>query len=213
MSLSRPEAADTPGARPYRAFFAAALRDPAVIGGVAPSMAALGRAVAAPVATYPPDRPPVVVELGPGTGVISAAVRERLPDGARQLAVELHTGMVDYLHRELPWLEVLAGDAAELPALLGSRGIGGVDVVISGLPWSLFDAERQVRMLGAVTEVLAPDGVFSAFGYLHAAGRGSARRFHGLLRETFVEVNTAAVWRNVLPARVYDCRRLTRAGA
>ncbi len=208
MSLTRPGAVAAPSARPYRAFFAAALRDPAVIGGVAPSMPALGQRVSAPVAAYPPDRPPVVIELGPGTGVISSAVRDRLPAGARQLAVELHPGMVDYLRRELTWLEVLAGDAAELPSLLEPLGITRVDVVISGLPWSLFDADLQARMLGAVTEVLAPDGVFSAFGYLHAAGRGSARRFRALLDQAFAEVTTTSVWRNVLPARVYDCRGL-----
>jgi phospholipid N-methyltransferase len=208
MSVSRPEAAETPAEHPYRAFFAAALRDPAVIGGIAPSMPALGNRVSAPVAAFPAERPPVVVELGPGTGVISSAVRDRLPAGARQVAVELHPGMVDYLRRELPWLDVVAGDAAELPALLEPLGITSVDVVVSGLPWSLFDAARQDRMLGAVTAVLAADGVFSAFGYLHAAGRGSARRFRGLLEQAFAEVSTASVWRNVLPARVYDCRGL-----
>jgi phospholipid N-methyltransferase len=208
MSLARPEAAEEPAAHPYRAFLAAALREPAMIGGIAPSMSALGRAVAAPVTEFPPERPPVVVELGPGTGVISTVIRERLPRGARQVAVELHPGMVDYLHRELPWLEVLSGDAAELPALLEPLGITSADVVVSGLPWSLFDAERQDRMLAAMTEVLAPDGVFSAFGYLHAVGRASAKRFRALLHQEFAEVTTASVWRNLLPARVYDCRGL-----
>lgn len=100
----------------------------------------------------------MVVELGPGTGAISEAIRERLAPGSRQLAVEIDPGMVAHLRRARPWLDVLQGDAARLGALLGERGVSRVDAVISTLPWTLFPNDAQEAILGEVGRVLRPTG-------------------------------------------------------
>jgi hypothetical protein len=55
-----------------RAFLAAALRRPATMGAVAPSSERLGAVLASIV---PSQGEPVVVELGPGTGAVSAVRR------------------------------------------------------------------------------------------------------------------------------------------
>lgn len=189
----------------YRAFLAAALRHPGLVGAVAPSLPALCDQLAAVV---PSRGRPVVVELGPGTGVVSAAIRRRLPAGARQLAVELDPAMLAHLERSHPWLEVIAGDAAELAGLLADVGVARVDAVVSGLPWSLFDEAAQRRVLDAVGAVLVPHGVFTTFGYLHALRLRGARRFRVLLEQRFGEVMVSrAVWRNLPPAMTYVCRR------
>ena len=64
----------TPSAR--RAFLAAALRRPGTVGAVVPSSTRLAEVLAAVV---PRAGAPVVVELGPGTGAVSAVIRRRLP--------------------------------------------------------------------------------------------------------------------------------------
>lgn len=192
-----------------RAFLAAALRRPATMGAVTPSSPRLAQVLASVV---PGRGSPVVVELGPGTGAVSAVIAERLPPGGRHLAVELDPAMVAYLRRTRPDLEVVPGDAAQLASLLADRGITAVDAVICGLPWALFDDATQTEILDGISRVIGTTGAFTTFAYLHGMTLGAARRFRQTLRGTFEEVVVSAtVWRNVPPAFVYLCRR-PRAG-
>ncbi|GAA0393256.1 methyltransferase domain-containing protein [Microbispora corallina] len=188
-----------------RAFAAVALRRQGVVGAVAPSSPALARALTAVV---PTTAAAVVVELGPGTGAISEAIRRRLAPGSRQVAVEIDPGMVTHLNRARPWLDVIQGDAARLGALLAARGIDRADAVVSTLPWSLFPEDRQEAVLGEIGRVLRPSGAFTTVTYLHAVPLARARRFRGRLRAAFDEVlTTGPVWRNVPPGLAYVCRR------
>lgn len=200
--------ADARSAR--RAFLAAALRRPATMGAVAPSSARLGAVLASVV---PRTGEPVVVELGPGTGAVSAVIAEKLPVGARHLAVELDPAMVEYLRRTHPELDVVQGNAADLGKLLAERGITRADAVICGLPWALFDDATQTALLGEISAAIGDHGAFTTFAYLHGMTLGAARRFRRRLRDTFDEVLVSAtVWRNVPPAFVYVCRRPRQGG-
>jgi phosphatidylethanolamine/phosphatidyl-N-methylethanolamine N-methyltransferase len=177
------------------------------MGAVAPSSARLARVLASVV---PRCGEPVVVELGPGTGVVSAAIDRRLPPGARHLAVELDPAMVRYLRRARPGLEVVPGDAAALRALLAERDVQQVDAVVSGLPWALFDTGTQRAILDQVAAVLAPGAAFTTFAYVHGLPIAAARRFRRTLDEVFDEVLTSStIWRNLPPALTYVCRRPT----
>lgn len=192
----------------YQTFLATALRRPGVVGAVAPSSSGLAELLAA---VTPTTGSPVVVELGPGTGSVSTAIRRRLPAGGRHIAVEIDPAMVRHLRSTHPWLEVVHGDAADLVAL-GVRA----DAVVSGLPWSLLRPERQHRILDQAARILTPGGAFTTFAYRHTGLMASARGFHRLLRSTFDEVIASqTVWWNVPPARIYACRRplLTQASA
>ena len=188
-----------------RAFLAAFLRRPGTMGAVVPSSARLSAVLASIV---PTAGRPVVVELGPGTGAVSAVIDERLPPGARHLAVELDESMVEFLGRTRPGMEVIHGDARDLGKLLAERGVMHVDAVVCGLPWSLFDEQTEDRVLTEVGEAIAPNGAFTTFAYLPGLALPAAHRFRRALRARFEEVVvTAPVWRNMPPAFVYVCRR------
>jgi phospholipid N-methyltransferase len=196
---------DTLDTMEHLIFLRAALRQPQLIGAVAPSARGLAEQLAAIV---PRRGNPTVVELGPGTGPVSAIIRGRLPSGGRQLAVEIDPSMVAYLRHRHPWLTVLPGDAAMVHTLLAAADVHRVDAVVSGLPWSIFPPDRQDLMIGSICRVLAPVGAFTTFGYLHAVRMSGARRFRRLLERRFEEVVvTRAVWLNLPPALVYVCRR------
>lgn len=189
----------------YRAFLARAVRKPSVVGAVAPSSAGLAAELATIV---PTSGTPTVVELGPGTGASSGVIADRLPSGARHLAIELDTGMVEHLRQTVPWLEVVQGDAANLGTLLQEAGVDSVDAVVSGLPWALFPGEVQSGILREVGRLLVPGGAFTTFAYVHALGMTNARLFRARLGQAFDEVvTTRTIWRNVPPARTYVCRR------
>lgn len=188
-----------------RAFLAAALRRPATMGAVAPSSPRLTRVLASVV---PRAGRPVVVELGPGTGAVSAAIGERIPAAGQHLAVELDPGMVAYLQRTHPNLEIVHGDARRLGELLAERGVDHVDAVICGLPWALFDEATQSGILTGISDAIGQTGAFTTFAYLQGMALPAARKFRATLRRTFDEVVVSAtVWRNMPPAFVYVCRR------
>ncbi|MFF3665985.1 class I SAM-dependent methyltransferase [Microtetraspora malaysiensis] len=188
-----------------RAFMSAALRRQGVVGAIAPSSPSLARALTAVV---PTSGTPVVVELGPGTGSISEAIRERLSPGARHLSVEIEPDLVTHLRRTKPWMETIHGDAADLGALLARAGADRVDAIVSTLPWSLFPGRRQERILGEVSRALAPTGAFTTVTYLHALPLAGARALRRRLRAAFDEVlTTGPVWRNLPPGMAYVCRR------
>ena len=192
------------GARDFLTFVSSAVRSPGVIGAIAPSGRALSDLLASVVSDSGPS---TVVELGPGTGVVSAALRRRLPAEARHVAVELDPGMVAHLRTTAPWLEVVEGDAIALQELLAERGITRVDAVVSGLPWTLFPARAQDGIIEQVTKVLAPGALFTTFAYSHVTRLAAQRRFRALLEQSFDEVLvTPTVWRNLPPALAYQCR-------
>lgn len=79
-------------------------------------------------------------------------------------------------------------------------------MVISGLPWALFDDPYQDYLLTVLSEVLPAHGLFSTFGYLPGLTLRAGRRFPRRLRQVFSRVETSPiVWRNLPPAFVYRC--------
>jgi phosphatidylethanolamine/phosphatidyl-N-methylethanolamine N-methyltransferase len=190
--------------RPFRTFLSAAFRNPGAVGAIAPSSPALAAQLASVV---PTKGSPVVVELGAGTGSVTEAIQQRLPADGRHLAIEIDKELVDYLRADRPDVEVIHGDAGALAELLAAQGLSEVDAVVSGLPWTLFEAAKQHRLLTAIREALAPHGTFTTFNYLHASQLGGARRFTMALTESFDEVSVSStVWRNLPPARTLTCR-------
>ncbi|MBM2619793.1 methyltransferase domain-containing protein [Actinoplanes sp. LDG1-06] len=181
-------------------------RSPLVVGAVAPSGRSLSEVMTAPI---PRTGAPVVAELGPGTGSFTVAVQRRLAGRGRHLAVEINPRFAARLQLAHPGVEVVQGDAADLPSLLGEPA----DVVVSGLPWAAFSPSRQGDVLSAVAGSLAPGGAFTTFAYVHARWAPPARRLLGSLRSLFDEVVIGrTVWANLPPALVYHCRRPVAAG-
>lgn len=181
------------------------VRSPARIGAVAPSSLHLARAAAAPI---PEHGEPIVVELGPGTGPFTQEIQRRLTGRGRHLAVESNEPLAAALGRRYPRVDVINGDAADLPRFLRERAITRAELIISGLPWALFPAPQQEQLLDAAITVMGPHSVFTTFAYRHAAPLAAARRFRGLLSERFEEVvPSRTVWRNLPPAYVLLARR------
>ncbi|MFC0527952.1 class I SAM-dependent methyltransferase [Phytohabitans kaempferiae] len=180
-------------------------RAPLSVGAIAPSSAVLARQICA---TVPESGDPVVVELGPGTGAFTDVIQRRLSGRGHHLAIELNATFAGRLADRYPGLDVAVTDAAHLGDLLGERGLGHADVIVSGLPWAAFSAGRQGSVLDAVRRALAPGGAFTTFAYIHAIWAPPARRLRSALHTTFEEVVVGrTVWRNLPPALVYHARR------
>ena len=155
-------------------------------------------------------RPPVVVELGPGTGAFTRVIQEFAPAGTRHLGIELNPVMAAHLSTAFPDVEVVVGAAADLPRILLRRGVDGVDLIISGLPWQSFAGPGGARLVSTLAGCLTTGGTYTQFTYSWTKWAPPARRQHRSLHDSFDEVQVSrTIWRNLPPAFVYTSTRPT----
>ena len=154
----------------------------------------------------PWDSVRTAIEVGPGTGAFTAAIRERLKDEARFFVVEINPAHCERLRVRFPDLTIHEGSAIDLPSLCREKRFDRADVVISGLPWAAFPDQMQDVLLDAIVETLRAGGGFATFSYLHGIPTRAGKRFRGGLERRFSVVATGEpVWRNLPPALVYRC--------
>lgn len=176
-------------------FLRLALRKPREIGAVLPSSRALGRAMAG-AAAKADGRP--VLELGPGTGAITAAILKAGVRPHRLVAVERTEELLPDLGRRFPGVHFIGGDAFKVGTLL-QKAVpdwhGQFGAVISSLPLLNFPAAARDLLLEQLADWMHPDAIIVQFSY----SLRRARSFGGL-----EEVASKVVWLNIPPARVSE---------
>lgn len=179
---------DRPAFRPWIGRFLAAPRQ---VGAIAPSGPALARAM---VAQVPPPGDRAILELGPGTGVFTAALVAHGIPADRVVAVEYDPGMAAALRRRLPGVRVACGDAFDTATLL-DHAPEGYAAAISGLPLLNFPRGMGEGLIRDVLAAMPAGAPFVQFSYgvrpPIAPGHGLAVRRAGV------------IWRNLPPARVW----------
>jgi phospholipid N-methyltransferase len=143
----------------------------------------------------------VIVEYGPGVGTITGEVLRRMGPDTRLIAIELNADFVEFLagkYRD-PRLHVVRGSALEVDAILAAHGYNHADAVVSGIPFSTIDAALRKQILSKTAQALGPGGRFLVYQF--------SRALLPHLREHFRHVREEFVPLNILPARVYDCRK------
>ncbi|HYE03697.1 MAG TPA: methyltransferase domain-containing protein [Phycisphaerales bacterium] len=178
-------------------------RAPTVLGNCFESTAPLARAI---LEGLPLEEAGAVVELGAGTGPVTEHLLPRLGAGARFLAVELNPTLAAAFRARFPRVALAEADAGELPRLGAAAGLepGTVDVIVSTLPFLLFDDATQSRVLGAAAAVLRPGGIFTTITNRPAWLMPSVRRFaERMARHVGPVAPVRPVWRAMPPAYIY----------
>jgi phospholipid N-methyltransferase len=177
-------------------FFSKFLRQGTAIASFVPSSASLSRAV---VEGIPFARTRSVVELGAGTGPITAELLRRLPPAARLLIVERDPDFCRRLRERFPGADIAQADAADLDRLLAERGLDTVDQVLCGLPLPSFAPAARDHILDVIRRRLSPASTFRQLTHLPWV-------YYQLYRRYFAEVRFRLVVRNFPPAGFYTCR-------
>jgi phospholipid N-methyltransferase len=155
--------ADSSPERPIE-FFKGFLRNPKEVGSVIPSSRFLTRRV---LRCGDVARARVIIELGPGTGVLTQEMLRRMPRGGRLIAVEISQSFVDVLRKRFddPRLTIYQGSSANLEEALAKVGEPHADLVVSGVPFSTMEPLERGRTLQAAKRVLGPGGRFVAYQF------------------------------------------------
>ncbi len=138
------------------------ITQPKAVGAVAPSSRALGRAMAAQIDVRS-EGP--ILELGPGTGVATAALIARGIAPERITAIEYDPHFARLIAQRFPGLSVINGDAFELDKTLGAQFIEPFIGAISGVPLLNHSMERRQVFLDGVLKRLKPGSPYVQFSY------------------------------------------------
>lgn len=165
------------------------LRGPQAISAVAPSSAALARAMAAPL--VPGMK---VAEFGPGTGALTSGILARVP--ARNLTLfEMNADFAAHLAATLPGVTVHSAPAQDI----GRLGGHDFDAVVSGLPLLSMPEALREDIYAAAFAALKPGGFVVQFTY----GPRPPLSAEICDRLGLTVATGPRVWRNLPPARVY----------
>jgi phosphatidylethanolamine/phosphatidyl-N-methylethanolamine N-methyltransferase len=173
------------------------LKNPLRMGAVTPSGPILARKMASyvdPAGTGP------VIELGPGTGPMTAALVARGIDPARLVLVEYSPEFCRLLKERYPAATVVQGDAYALPKTLAGKLSAPADALVSGLPLVTRPEPVRLQLLQDAFGLMRPGAPFVQFTY-------SVVSPVPLKGANFSAEPSERVWRNIPPARVWVYRR------
>jgi phosphatidylethanolamine/phosphatidyl-N-methylethanolamine N-methyltransferase len=185
----------SPGFQDELRFLRGALARPRSVGAIAPSSPALARAIAAQI---DPTLPGKVLELGPGTGVVTQAVVAMGVAPERLVMIEYDAHFARLLADRFIRARVIQGDAYDLQSALGSIA-EPFAAIVSGLPLLNQPPEKRKSLIEGALDRLVPGAPFIQFSY------GFRPPVLGTLKSP-VQLG-AFVWRNLPPARVWVYRR------
>jgi phosphatidylethanolamine/phosphatidyl-N-methylethanolamine N-methyltransferase len=173
------------------------IENPLKTGAVAPSSPELAAAMAEVV---DPTVPGMVIELGPGTGVVTKALVDRGIAPERILAIEYNHDFVPLLASRFPGAVIRQGDAYDVAAVARSVTSEKIAAVVSSLPLFTEPAPKRVRMVTDCFDLMHANAPFIQFSY--ALVSPVPKRIPGM------QINISDwVLKNVPPARVWTYRR------
>jgi len=174
------------------AFLARFLAHPKRVGAIAPSGPYLTAAMATAADLFGD-----VLELGPGSGVVTRALLARGLLPKRLTTIEYDSVFAASLRTRFPGVCVLQGDAFDFAALTGGMRFA---TVVSSLPLLNYPRDQGRALIAAALAVLPNGAPFVQFSY---------RWSSPVEPPEGATVSLATrVWRNLPPAAVWVYRRV-----
>lgn len=145
---------------------------------------------------------PVILELGPGTGVFTKEILKILPENGVLISIESNEAFVKHLNEKIKdkRLIVCNGDASLLGKFLKENKIEKVDYVISGLPLGHFKKELKQKILTEINKNLKHGGEYIQFQYFLADIK--------TIKSFFPKTKISFELFNVPPAFVIRCKKI-----
>jgi phospholipid N-methyltransferase len=172
-------------------------RHPLMLGSIVPSSRFLIRELLKPVDW---EQARVIVEYGPGVGVITAEVLRRMRPDAMLIAIETNPDFVTFLRDAIQdeRLHVVQASAEAVDEILLRYGQSNASYVISGIPFSTIPAAVRERILLKTCAALKPGGSFLVYQFSTRVLEDLQRIFR-YVRRQFEPLN-------VLPAHLFFCQ-------
>jgi len=146
-------------------FFLAFLRHPMQVSSVIPTSQVSVREI---LKKIDGSQRRVLVEYGPGTGVVSKALLKpgKLTNDSLVILIEKTKELADALREELkhdPRVRVVNDSAENVRAILQAQGETSADYILCSIPLSIMPESVRDRILSETRALLKPDGQFVVF--------------------------------------------------
>jgi phosphatidylethanolamine/phosphatidyl-N-methylethanolamine N-methyltransferase len=139
-----------------------------------------------------------VLELGPGTGAVTRAIRDSGVSDFELIAIESDRRFVRLLRRQMPRVRIIEGNALAFARLLGEEA-RNLRSIVSGLPVIGQPLDSRIRLLRDAIAALRPGCPFIQLSY---SPRPPYPCFDGIGAE-----HAAIVWLNLPPMHIWVYRR------
>jgi phosphatidylethanolamine/phosphatidyl-N-methylethanolamine N-methyltransferase len=139
----------------------------------------------------------IIVEFGPGTGVITAQLLAHGVPPSQLMLVEFNPTFAASLRVRFPQLKIIEGDAWQIETLMQKHFPGKkCAAIVSGLPLLNFPMGQRSALMKAIANVLEPrHGRFVQFSY--------GPKMPAKPEEGFSVFRTGWIVKNIPPARVW----------
>lgn len=179
-----------------RNFLKEFFKDKQMVGAISPSTRFLGEKM---ISTVDFNKERVIAELGPGTGVFTDVIIDKLHPDAKLLVFELNESFCTALQKRIddPRVQVIHDSAENIANYLdeGEK----CDVVVSSLPLMVFPQELRNAVVNASYDALRKNGKYVQFQYSLQSKK--------LLESVFKSVKIKFTLKNFPPAFVYTCHK------
>jgi len=173
-------------------------KDKKMIGSMVPS----SKFLAAKMLNHIPlENTKLIIELGPGTGIFTEKIIEKIDASTHLIVLELNPELCKELKAEinLPNVHIKEASADKIGEIMKEFGFEKADIIISSLPLANFSVELRNSILEIVHESLNENGSFIQFQYSLNAYKNLKKLF------PIVKLNFTAL--NFPPAFVYTCSK------
>ncbi len=175
----------------YFKFAKIALVDYCKVAALVPSSQYITRKI---LSQFEPEHK-IIVEYGAGDGVITKEILKILPADGKIIAIELHPDLLTELEKiNDSRLMIWRGDVLELSASLPKA-----DIIISGIPFSLFSREKEEKIIQQTVNALNEGGLFIAYQ--------NSPILLKTLNKFFSEIKWLFEPRNFLPYFILICKK------
>lgn len=140
----------------------------------------------------------VIVECGPGSGVFSFAILKKMSKNSKLILIESNRDFYEYLRRHIndARVFVFCDNAINLPCIIKHLGIGDVNYVILGIPFSFTDHELNHKIIANSKGGLRKGGNLIVYQF--------SLRIKKYLKQHFEEIHTGFELLNVPPLIIFE---------
>lgn len=207
-----PQSAKTPcrSLRSVTQFIIQFIRHPSRVGAICPSsqqlckhMAAAALAPLAKSTTAPRLKPQPIVELGPGTGVVTRALIHAGAQPEQLICIENNPNFAKCLREEFTQLRMIQDSATHLEKILQQLNIAKVPVIVSSLPLLSIPEPSRQQIIQSIIHSLAPGGRLIQFTY---GVSSPLQNYHDLIKP----ISKRFIPFNLPPAFVWEYQRSSK---
>jgi len=177
-------------------FLKALFKNPLGVGAIAPSSKELAALM---VNGIEPRHDAMLLELGVGTGAVTEAIAEILPDNSSYLGVEIDFKLASLVQKKFPDLNIVNADACTACELHKKYELGRVQYILSGIPFVSLPKDACESILEEVHFFMDKGSLFRTFQYVHGYFTPPAKRLRDHMNERYGPMQKSAVVLNNLP--------------